>query len=180
MKKQILIKRYTRGLVNAIKGEKEFSALKKELSDFSALLLSHKKLKEVLSSPFLPSNKKIRIINDILAKKKLSKKASRFMVIILENNRLELLPEILDFLPLFWNERKGIFTYEVASAVPLKAIQRRRLEERLESLEKRPVILKYKIDPELIGGLFIKRGNTVYDISLKGSLSRMKEKIIEG
>jgi len=180
MKTQILIKRYTQGLVEALKNEKEFLTLGRELSDFAELLSSHKQLSETLVSPFLTSDKKFKIIKDILTKKKLSQKTSRFVLVLAENNRLELLSDILELLPTLWNEKKGIFTYEVASAVPLKEIQKKKLEHKLESLEKGPVFLKYSIDPELIGGLSIRKGNIVYDISLKGSLSRMKEKIMEG
>ncbi len=180
MKTQILIRRYTQGLVEALKDEKEFLTLSRELSDFAELLLSHKQLLEALSYPFFSQDKKIQIIKDILAKKKFSQKMSRFILLLAENNRLELLPEILELLPSWWNEKKGIFTYEVFSAVPLKEAQKKELEKKLESLEKGPVFLRYSIDPELIGGLYIKKGNLVYDISLRGSLSKMKEEIIEG
>jgi len=180
MKTQILIKRYTQGLVEALKDEKEFSTLRRELSDFAELLFKHQPLEEALSNPFLASDKKIQIIRAVLVKKRFSNKASRFILILAENNRLKLLPGILELLPLFWNEKKGIITYEVFSAVPLKEIQKKKLEEKLEALEKGPVFLRYRIDPELIGGLTIRKGNIVYDISLRGSLSRMKEDIIEG
>jgi len=180
MKTQILIKRYTQGLVEALKGEKEFLTLSRELSDFAELISSHKQLLEILSRPFLVSDKKIQIIKDILAKKKLSQKTSRFILVLAENNRLELLTDILELLPSLWNEKKGIFTYEVSSAVPLKEIQKEKLQKKLESLERGPVYLKYSIDPELIGGLSVRKGNIVYDISLRGRLSRLKEKVIEG
>lgn len=180
MKNQALIKRYTQGLVNALKNEAEFKALKKEIYDFTALLSSHKQLNRILSRPFLPRTKKVQIIKDILEGTALSEKATRFLIIIVENNRLELLPDILDFLPILWNEKKGVFTYEVASAVPLSEAQKKRLEQKLESLEKKPVFLKYLVEPELLGGISLKKGNIIYDISLKGQLSKLKEKIIEG
>jgi F-type H+-transporting ATPase subunit delta len=167
-------------LVEALEGEKEFLTLSRELSDFAEIVLSHKQLLETLSYPFFSSDKKIQIIKDILAKKKFSQKASRFILLLAENNRLELLPEILELLPVWWNEKKSIFTYEVFSAVPLKEVQKKELEKKLESLEKGQVFLKYHIDPELIGGLYIRKGNLVYDISLRGSLSKMKEEISEG
>jgi F-type H+-transporting ATPase subunit delta len=175
-----LIKRYTQGLVEALRGEKEFLTLSRELSGLAELFLSHKQLLEALSNPFLANDKKIQIIKDILAKKKLSKKTSRFILVLAENDRLELLPEILELLPLLWNEKKGISTYEVFTAVPLKEIQKKELKKKLEFLEKRPVFLNYSLDPELIGGLALRKGNIVYDISLKGSLSKMRERIIEG
>lgn len=180
MKNQILIKRYTQGLVNSIKNEAEYSALKGELSDFTTLLSSHKQLNEILSRPFLPRSKKAQIIKDILAEENFSEKMTRFLKILIEHNRLDLLSDILNFLPLLWNEKQGIFAYEIVSAVPLNEIQKKRLEQKLESFEKRPVFLKYKVDPELLGGFFLKKGSTIYDISLKGQLARLKEKIIEG
>ena len=180
MKDQILIKRYTQGLVNSIKNEEEFSALNRELSDFAELLEKHKKLKHTLSSPFLPTSKKTQVTDEILVKKSLGKKLSRFILLLVENNRLELLPGIIESLPVVWNENKGIYTFNVASVVPLTEFQKKKLEKKLELLEKRPVVLKYRIDHELVGGLWIQRGNIVYDVSIKGSLMKLKEKICEG
>jgi F-type H+-transporting ATPase subunit delta len=82
--------------------------------------------------------------------------------------------------PEAWNERQGIATLEVASVVPLTDGQKARLEAALERLEGRPVSLDYRIDPEIIGGLALRKGNVVYDVSVEGDLSRLKEIIIEG
>lgn len=180
MKSQILVKRYTQGLINSLRSEAEFSTLSQELSDFSELLGRHKELKETLDMPFLPASRRKRITEEVLARKTLAKKARRFILLLLENNRLELLPDILESLPEAWNEKKGIYTYEVASVVPLRDGQKKELGRKLELLEQKPVILKYRIDPELVGGLWIRRGNVVYDASIKGSLMKIKETIVEG
>jgi F-type H+-transporting ATPase subunit delta len=180
MKSQILVKRYTLGLVNSIKDEAEFSALLGELSAFSELLQTHKGLKDTFLNPFLPTSRKAQIAHELLATTSTTKKAERFVLLLVENDRLELLPGIIESLPDAWNEEKGVDTYEVSSVVPLSDDQRKKLKLKLERLEKRPVVLKYRIDPELVGGLMIRRKNVVYDISIKGSLLKIKEKIIEG
>jgi F-type H+-transporting ATPase subunit delta len=180
MKNEILTKRYTQGLINSVKDEAEFSALSREISDFAELLQKHKELKDALSSPILPLGKKKQIAEEILAKESAAEKTLRFILLVVENMRLELLPEIVESMPEAWNEKKGVSTLEVASVVPLSDKQKKRLQEKLTKLEKRQVSLKYRIDPELIAGLWIKRGNIVYDVSLKGSLTSLKDKIIEG
>jgi F-type H+-transporting ATPase subunit delta len=68
----------------------------------------------------------------------------------------------------------------VSSVVPLNDTQKKRLEEKLLKLEKRPVSLSYIIDPSLVAGLSIREGNIVYDASLHGDLERLKQKISEG
>lgn len=179
MKDHILIKRYSQGLVNSISNDQEFKKLYQQLKDFYSLISEHKNLREALSSLFLPTTKKIQIAKEILAKGLWVEKISRFILLLVEHSRLGLLPHILEFLPVLWDEKKGISTIEVSSAVPLLGVQKKKLKEKLEILEKSQVSLKYKVNPKLIGGLSIRKGNIVYDVSIKGSLESLKEKICE-
>jgi F-type H+-transporting ATPase subunit delta len=180
MKSQILVKRYNQGLINSIQDEAEFLALHGELTAFCELLNTHEKLKDILFNPFLPTSRKMQIAQELLATEFIGKKAVRFILLLVEKNRVELLPEIIQTLPDAWNQEKGIDTYEVVSVVPLSDDQRKKLKKKLERLEKKPAVVKYRIDQELVGGLLIKRKNIVYDVSIKGNLLRLKEKIIEG
>lgn len=174
-----MVKRYTKGLVNSVKDQKEFEALFAQLNGFSRLLSDHKKLNLALINPFLPRNRRIKIGKEIFSRGKWVEKASRFVMLLIENDRLELLPDILEWLPVLWDEKRGVSTIEVFSAVPLEESQKKKLKEKLEAMEKRSVSLTYRIDPELIGGLSLRKGNIVYDASIRGSLENLKERIIE-
>ncbi|MGB8953178.1 MAG: ATP synthase F1 subunit delta [Candidatus Aminicenantales bacterium] len=179
MKSQILVKRYTRGLVTALRNQKEYQTVSRELEDFQSLLSSHEGLWNLLCRPFLTTSKKIQIVREILAKKSYQDKTSRFIILLLEHKRLELLKEILSGLPVAWREQQGILTLEVRSVVPLKEGQKKKLQKELQMLEKSPVHLEYMIDPELLGGLAVRKGNQVYDASLKGHLMKLKERMSE-
>jgi len=180
MRSQVLVKRYAQGLISSAKDEKEFESLRRQLREFQHLFSAQKNLQDVLISPFLPSAKKTEIVAQILAEIHLEGKAGRFLLLLVENNRLPLLPDILDRLPELWNEEQGIATFIVSSVVPLNDTQKKRLEEKFLKLEKRPVSLSYIIDPSLVAGLLIRKGNIVYDASLHGDLERLKQKISEG
>jgi F-type H+-transporting ATPase subunit delta len=180
MKNQVLVKRYTQGFVNSIKDDNEYKILLQQLVDFRNFLLSHKELTDVLHNPFLSTTKKIEIAKDVLTKVLPESKASRLIILLLEKDRFELFPDIVDFLPDMWNEEKGVSTFEVSSVIPLNDVQKKKLSEKLERLENKTVALKYRTDPDLLGGLSIRKGNIVYDVSLRGDLMKLKEKIIEG
>jgi len=150
-----------------------------ELSEFEKFLSAQAKLLDALKSPFLPAAKKKEIADKILEKTSIGAKARRFLLLLVENGRLPILPQLLDRLPLIWNEERGIATFEVSSVIPLDPAQKKRLEEKLASLERSPVALTYKIDPSLIGGLSIRKGNIVYDASIRGDLERIQQKIAE-
>jgi F-type H+-transporting ATPase subunit delta len=180
MKNLVLVKRYCLGLLGAVHSEEEYASVLEELVSFAQLLAEQKDLNLTLLTPFLPASRKIKVADEILRRLSLQPKVVRFILLLLENERLELLPDILELLPDLWNEAQGVVTFEVFSVVPLKPAQEKTLRIELENIEQRPVALKFHEDPSLIGGISLRKGNVVYDVSLKGSLEQLREKIIEG
>ncbi len=180
MKSRLLVKRYTQGLVGALKDEPEYAAVSRELAEFRELASGHGDLKAVLDNPFVNARKKTQVISDVLAGSGFTGKTSRFILLLLDHKRVDLLGDVLESLPVVWNERRGVATFEVSSVVALAEAQKDRLKEELERLEGRPVYLRYSIDPGLVAGFSLRKGNIIYDVSLRGHLERIKHKISEG
>jgi len=180
MKNQVLVKRYTQGLVNSITDEREYSSLIDQLNKINQLFSGQKDMEKIFMRPFLSTTKKLTLAKNILKEMDIQDKIYRFFLLLIEHDRLELLPDILDKLPDMWNEKKGIVTFEVFSVVSLTDDQKNNLHKKLERLEHGPVDLKYRIDESLLGGLSIKKGNLVYDISLRGDLEKILENISQG
>lgn len=180
MKNPILVKRYTQGLVAALKDEPEFIAVSREVAEFRELVSAHGALRGTLASPFVAARKKAQVIRDVLARSGFTDKTSRFILLLLDHKRLDLLGDVLETLPVLWNERRGVATFEVSSVVTLAEAQKRRLKAELERLEGGPVFLRYSIDPGLVAGFSLQRGNVIYDASLRGHLAKIKQRISEG
>ncbi len=177
MKEQVLTKRYAQGLINSIRTDQEFKKLLQQLKDFSRLLGEHQELKNALSIPFLPLKRRIKVAKEILTQGGASDKIFRFILLLLEHHRLPLLDDILELMPVLWDEKKGICYIEVISAVPLTENQKKRLKEKLELWEKKSVALQYKVDPDLLGGFMLRKKDVIYDVSLQKNLDFLKEKI---
>ena len=177
MKNLALVKKYADGLALALKDEAEYAAVGAEVRAFLELVQSREDLHRALTSPFVNARKKAALLDEILAKAGTSPKAARFLRLILEHKRMELLPDIVAALPEAWAEKKGVVTYEVASAVPLTAAQQERLRRSLEAREGKPVRLVFKIEPGLVGGLAVRKGHIVYDASVEGELLALKERL---
>jgi F-type H+-transporting ATPase subunit delta len=180
MTKRVLVKRYAQGFIRAIKDEDEYLTLYQELLGFEEILTAQKELSDTLLSPFLPTGKKVELAGEVVTKASFQPKNQRFIRLLVENGRFELFHEILESLPEFWNESKGISTFVVTSVIPLTDDQKQRLVKKLEVLEKKPVFLKYRQDSDLVGGLSVQKGNIIYDASVRGNLERLKQLIIEG
>jgi len=179
MKNHLLVRRYVEGLAGALKSEEEYARVHGELAAFCGLLESHRTLGPILFRPFLATSRKAAIVREILDREKASAKTCRFLLLLVHHRRLDILAAVVRHLPVRWKEGQGVRTFEVRSVVPLKAGQRARLEEELRRLEGTAVSCDYGLDPALVGGLSVKRGNLVYDVSLKGQLERLKSVIQE-
>lgn len=180
MKRPILVKRYTQGLVGALEDEREFMVISRELAEFQELLSAHGVLKETMASPFVAARKKAQVIKDVLTQSGFTDKTSRLILLLFEHNRLGLLGDILEEFPVIWNECRGVATFEVSSVFALADSQKQRLQAELERLEGQPVFLRYSIDPALVAGFALQKGNVIYDASLRGHLAKIKQTISEG
>jgi F-type H+-transporting ATPase subunit delta len=180
MQNQVLVRRYARGLVGALRGEPELAEVHRELSAVGGLLRMDLELAAILKNPFVPRKNRNQIIHDVLAACPMGEKSARFVDLLIEHNRLDLLDDILQEVPALWRARQGVPTFEVSSAVPVTPRQKERLQAELERLEGGPVFLEYRIDPEVVGGLSLRKGNIILDVSVTGRLAKLKEKMIEG
>jgi F-type H+-transporting ATPase subunit delta len=180
MKNLVLVKKYAQGLVQAVDGEPEFRAILSGIESFLDLYAKRKDLRSALESPFISAEKRAAVLGQVLKAGGAADKTVRFLLLIQEHKRLDLLRDIAAALPETWNEKQGILTFEVSSVVPLTDGQKARLAKRLETAEGRPVSLAFRIDPGIVGGLSVKKGNIVYDASIQGNLDRIREQIQQG
>jgi F-type H+-transporting ATPase subunit delta len=177
MRNLALVKKYAEGLARALADEAEYGVIGGEVRAFRDLLLSREDLCHALTSPFVNARRRAAVLDAILPGLQMSPKAARFLELLLDHKRLDILPQIVDALPDAWAERQGVVTYEVASAVPLSAAQQARLARALEAGEGRPIRFVHKSDPGLLGGLALRKGHIVYDASVEGELRVLQERL---
>jgi F-type H+-transporting ATPase subunit delta len=177
MKNLALVKKYAQAFAQAVEDEREFAAVVAEVRGFLKLAESNGDLRKALTSPFVNARKRGAVLGDVLAALGTGPKATRFLKLLLEHKRLDLLADIVAAFPEAWSHRLGIVTYEVISAVPMTAAQRGRLAKGLEASEKKPVRLVARIDPAILGGLTVRKGHIVYDASVEGQLAALRERI---
>ncbi len=166
--------------MNALKDDADFLRVQGDLENLIAIMESHEELRGVLTNPFLNAGKKSGIVRDVLDKMSCAGKTIRLVGLLVEHGRIELLKEITASVPEAWNERQGRLTFEVSSALAMTDSQKKRLNAELERLEGKTVNLVYRIDPDILGGLTLRRGHVIYDISVEGDLLKLKDKIQEG
>ncbi len=96
-----------------------------------------------------------------------------FVRVLVENERLQVLPEIRDLFVAHKNEHEGVLEAEIASAFPLDDAALATLKADLEARFKARLNVSVRLDPALIGGVRIAIGDEVIDASVRGKLANM-------
>lgn len=99
--------------------------------------------------------------------------ARNFAHVLVQNDRLALLPQVREHFEALKLEREGVVDADIASAFPLDDGQVAAIVADLERKFRRKVSPRVAVDPELIGGVRIAVGDEVIDASVRAKLAAM-------
>jgi F-type H+-transporting ATPase subunit delta len=104
------------------------------------------------------------------AGKRLDKDAANFIRLLSENQRLALLPEIVELYEALRASAESRIEAEVTSAYELSETHLKAIAAALKRRLGRDVDLATRIDPKLLGGIVVRAGDLVIDGSVRGRL----------
>ncbi len=110
--------------------------------------------------------------------KHINAEGANFIRLLVENHRLNLLPEIVEQYEARKTEAEARVEATVVSAFPLKATQLQSLSEALKRKLGREVNLTIEVDKTLMGGIVIRTGDLVIDGTVRGRLADLATYLI--
>lgn len=131
----------------------------------------------MLGSALVDQTEKERILDRLFAKS-LSAPVLNFLKVLLAHNRLEILRLVAKELTGLEREYLGQVEVEIRVADPLDPVILGELQDALRRRLQKEPILKVTVDPDVVGGIIIKIGDTVYDGSLKRRFEMARKSII--
>lgn len=142
-----------------------------EALDRLAALAADPDMRACIADPNLSADQLVKLVLDVAGT--LSAEQQNFVRVLVDNERLQLLPEIRDLFVALKNEHEGVLEAEIASAFPLDDATLASLKSDLEARFKAKLNIQVHIDPALIGGVRIAVGDEVIDASVRGKLANM-------
>jgi F-type H+-transporting ATPase subunit delta len=151
---------------------------RQQLQDFAAAYAESPELRNFLASPAIPLEAKHGVIEKLVARLGASKIIRNFLFVVVDNQRVHLLPEIVDSFEQVLRQRQGVAEAEVASAVELNERQKSSLVATLERLSGKKIQAKYSLEAGLLGGAVVRIGDTIYDGSVKNRLNQLRARLM--
>ena len=104
--------------------------------------------------------------------------AMNMVLLLLSRGRTNLIPYISRQFEELERLRERKLVAQVTSALPLTEEQRTALRAQLAQRTGREVSLEERVDPEILGGLVIKVGDQLLDLSVAATLRRLRDQLV--
>ena len=151
------------------------------LAEFEAFLADlldvYPKFETILGSVMVADREKERILSDIL--KNASDMFRRFLLTIGRRGRLDLLRDICRQCRSLDEKNRGVVPVTVTTASPLDASALESLSEKLRSIVGGQPQIAAVVDPDVIGGVIVRVGDTIFDASVATQLDNVRQQMID-
>ena len=138
--------------------------------------LQESEVQQLVASPIHSPAKKAITLTDILGDR-LSESVRRFVHVLAENCRLDLLPEIQAGFEAKLEEEQRTLTVEITTAVDLTDEEKKRFTDTLQQRFRRDISLATEVDSSVLGGALIRAGDTVLDGTVRGKLEKLRNQM---
>lgn len=176
----VIARRYAKALIATLEKSRDYDVWQKELTKIYYYLTENPEVAGFLDNPSVSLEVKRKALSDILQKLGAPALVSRFIQLLLEKDRLRYLDAVLRYFEEIANQKQNRLKIAVRGAAQLNTEQIEKIKGRFRKLTGKEIILKVEVDPEIIGGLVVKIGSTIYNGSVKGQLERLKHDLSRG
>lgn len=169
---------YARALLGSVSKDKIDLVVQEFQSLIVDVLDKHPKLEMAMANPKLSAEDKSALIDKIF-KGKMDGTLVTFLKVLGRRQRLNSIRAIQGATSALADEMAGRIQAVVTVSDQLNSESEQALVKKLETLLKKQVRIVVKVDPQILGGLVVRIGDTVYDGSIDGQLRSLRKVVTQ-
>jgi F-type H+-transporting ATPase subunit delta len=170
--------RYARALVDVVLENKIDADLARlQLRSIVDAVRESDQLRRVWESPAVLPEQKRAVLDGIAKQIGAVKPIRNFIAVLIDHRRIPMLDDIMRQFEAELDAQLGFVEVEISSARTLTPGEKRDLENRVERMTGKKVRPRYSTNQDLLGGVSIRVGSTIYDGSVRGQLEKMRQQL---
>jgi F-type H+-transporting ATPase subunit delta len=170
-------RRYARAVMALAKQKGEHARAQQEIGLIAGIFKANEAAKDYFASPIVPQEQKMTVLKNTFGGKGLSDEVFNLLQLLVEKNRMGGFAEIAEAYQEQMDLEQGVTRGSVKSAKTLTDEAKKDLESRINKILNKKIILTYKEDPTLLGGVVAQVGGWTFDDSIETHLIKMNEEL---
>ena len=148
-----------------------------QLAQFADAVRASQQLQVFLFSPYFSTQEKQAGLERAL--EGADEVLMRFLELLIEKHRMPVLFRIRQEYESLFERAERRLRVEITSAVELDPAMAQEVAEQIGEHTGRRIELRRRVDPEIIGGLILRVGNSILDASVRTRLERLRRQVAQ-
>jgi F-type H+-transporting ATPase subunit delta len=169
---------YARALFEVGREHDKLDLLREQLGEFADALNDTRELSVFFFSPYFSTKEKRDGLERLLDGA--DESFLNFLGVLIENHRMPVIFRIRQEYERLWQEENRLLPVEITSAVALDEATTEGVGARIGERAGRKVALAARVDPDILGGIVLRVGNSILDASIRNRLEQLRRHVAQG
>jgi F-type H+-transporting ATPase subunit delta len=169
---------YARALFQVAREQGKLDELREQLGQFADALAQNRELALFFFSPYFSSAEKQQSLGGLL--QGADEILINFLALLIENHRMPVIFRVKDEYERLWDEENKTLPVEITSAIALDEATTESLGRTIGERAGRKVALAARVDPNILGGVVVRVGNSILDASIRNRLEQLRRQVAPG
>ncbi len=166
---------YSRSLFEVAREQDKLEEIREQLGDFADVLADERNMQLFFFSPqFSTEEKKEGLHKSVEGA---DEALVNFLELLLEKHRMPAIFRIRRQFDELWRQENKLLPVQVTSAVELDEETVRKIGDEIGEQTGRKVDLASRVDPDILGGIVLRVGNSILDASIRNRLEQLRKQV---
>jgi F-type H+-transporting ATPase subunit delta len=169
---------YARSLFEAARDRDKLELLRGQLDQFADALEGNRELEVFFFSPYFSTTEKRDGLDRLI--EGADPLLMNFLALLIENHRMPVIFRIRQRYERLWEEENRTLPVQITSAIELDPDTTESLGKTIGERTGRRVKLAARVDPDILGGVVLRIGNSILDASIRNRLEQLRRHVAQG
>ncbi|HTB69603.1 MAG TPA: F0F1 ATP synthase subunit delta [Solirubrobacteraceae bacterium] len=169
---------YARALFEVAREHGTLDELREQLGQFADALDQNRDLAVFFFSPYFSTVEKVDALQRIL--EGADEGFVNFLKLLIENHRMPVIFRARQQFERMWERENELLPVEITSAIELDQDTTESLGREIGERAGRRVTLAARVDPNILGGIVLRVGNSILDASIRNRLEQLRRHVAQG
>ena len=166
---------YARSLFEVAQEQDKLDLIRDQLGAFSDALSETRELQVFFFSPYFSTQEKQDGLDRAVSGA--DPAVVNFLKLLIENHRMPVVFRVRRAFEDLWREENKLLPVQVTSAVELDKGTVKQIGDRIAEQTGRKVDLSAQVEPDILGGIVVRVGNSVLDASVRNRLEQLRKQV---
>jgi ATP synthase F1 delta subunit len=168
---------YARSLFEVAKEQDKLDVVKEQLGQFAEALDGNRELAIYFFSPYFSTPEKKDGLGKLLDGA--DDVVANFLALLIENHRMPVVFRVRREYDVLWEQENKRLPVTVTSAVALDEATVKSIGDAIGQQTGQQVELTANVDPDVLGGLIVRVGNSILDASIRNRLENLRRSVAQ-